>query len=1041
MRSIIILFFWLAFAALSAFAFSANDDYQLKINSTIAAAFNSGERHFYNLNLKRGEIAELVCERREIDLKLSVSAPNGDVILVSNAPDGFIGSEKLVFAAEQSGEYKIEIISRRPGVFHGNYKLTLTDTHPVKALDQAEVEAMRLTGEAGEILSGADQRVEKAVRAIEKLDRALALFEQTGDLESQAKVTFRLAAATGNELGNSDKAAVIYQKAAAIWAQIGNDAGRFLALLHAANELRESGGNNKKPAKILFQQALELNQKLGSQADQAVALSFICLISNNSGDFQKGFQACRQSLNLTQNNDPLTDYFTYSVLGSLYENTGGDDDSLKNYQMGFDRAVSIKDYLNPIRAAIAQGNKAIILQRQQKYAEAAENYQAAIDVAETVKRPAYVAYFTAQLATLFYETNEFGKGLEFAERSLEMYRRLLPIKRQVALNVVGKNAAALGQMSKARRAFDEALEINRSNNDRYAEAETLFNLSKIERDEGNLTIADADIDQSISISEIIRSELLGKNQRSSYLSILKRYYELKIEILWRLNEKNPALNFSEQAWQMQEKSRARSLLENFLESGADFAANFPKDFAVREKILLEKIAAAETRRGETLKLKNAFAQMAAENNLRQTLDEYNLWQEEIRTANPQFFAVKSPAVFSFADAQATLDGETAYLEYSLGEKQSGAWLIGKNSVKFYKLPARAEINRQSLALYKALSDRTAVDEKLINELSRQLSKQILTPVSEEAAKFRRLVIIADGALQLIPFSALTISSGADYRPLVADAEIVTEPSLSILIYLQKNRAARTDAARKSVAVLADPIFERNDERFAGSKNLKNKSFNESPNISDALSETLRDFGVDRLARLPFTAVEARSIVGFAGDKSVLAIGAQASRERFLRGDFDYYKILHFATHGFLNQRTPDLSGLVLSLYDEKRHSQNGFLRVIDLYSIRLHNDLVVLSACQTGLGKDVDGEGIIGLTRGFMYAGASGVVSSLWKVDDAATAELMKRFYRAMLKENQTPSAALRIAENELRQIPRFKNPQNWAGFTLAGDWHQNALK
>ncbi len=1036
MRFGIILFLWLNCAVTQTFALSANDNYQLKLNSTVAAAFNSGEHHFYRLELKSGEVAELFCERNEIDIKLSVFAPNGGQILASNAPDGFVGSEKLVFAADKPGEYKIEINSRRPGIFHGNYKITLKDQRAPNETDKAEIEAMRLSGEAGEIVQGAENHVEKAVRALERLDKALALFEKSGDLDGQAKVIFRIAAITGNETGDSDKAAILYQKAAAIWTQTGDEAGKFLAVLHAGNELRESGGNNKIPAAALFKQALEINRKLGSVADQAVVLAFICRISNNSGNFQKGFETCRQSLKITQNNDPLTDYFTYTTLGSLYENTGGDEDSLKNYQTGFERAVSIKDYLNPIRAAIAQGNKAIILQRQQKYTEAAENYQAAIDVAETVKRPQYVAYFTTQLATLYYETNEFGKGLEFAEKSLALYRRILPIKRQIALNAVGKNAAALGQMPKARVAFDEALEINRLNKDRYAEAETLYNLSKIERDEGNLEIAESDIDQSISISEIIRSELLGKTQRSSYLSILKRYYELKIEILWRRDEKNPGANYSEQAWQMQEKSRARSLLENFLESGADFSANLPKDFFTREKILLEKIAAAETNRANSLKLKNASAQTAAENNLRQTLDEYNLWQEESRSANPQFFAVKSPADFSFADAQKTLDGATAYLEYSLGEKQSGVWLIAKNSVKFYKLPARAEINRQSLELYRALSDRTTGDQQLINQLSQQLSARILMPLSADAAKFHRLVVIADGALQLIPFSALTTSSDAVYRPLVTDTEIINEPSLSTLIYLQKSRAARTNSPEKSVAVLADPIFEQSDERFVNSKTLKNKSLNQPAKIPDALLQTLRDFGVDRLARLPFTGIEARNIIGFAGEKSILAIGANASREKFLRGDFDSYRILHFATHGFLNQRTPDLSGLVLSLYDEKRHSQNGFLRVIDLYSIKLHNDLVVLSACQTGLGKDVEGEGIIGLTRGFMYAGASGVVSSLWKVDDAATAELMKRFYRAMLKENKSPSAALQIAKNEIRQIPRFKNPQNWAGFTLTGDWH-----
>jgi CHAT domain-containing protein len=235
-----------------------------------------------------------------------------------------------------------------------------------------------------------------------------------------------------------------------------------------------------------------------------------------------------------------------------------------------------------------------------------------------------------------------------------------------------------------------------------------------------------------------------------------------------------------------------------------------------------------------------------------------------------------------------------------------------------------------------------------------------------------------------------------------------------------------------LTIFADPIFQNDDERIA---KVTPKLASNSTEESAKLTQTLSDFGVERLARLPFSGIEAREISKFAPQKTNLVLGANASRQNFLRGDFASYRILHFATHGFLNQQNPDLSGLVLSLFDENRRPKNGFLRVIDLYSLRLNADLVVLSACQTALGKEVDGEGIIGLTRGFMYAGASSVVSSLWKVEDAATAEMMKRFYRAMLKENQTPSSALRTAQNEMRQIPRFSHPHRWAGFTLTGEW------
>jgi CHAT domain-containing protein len=150
-----------------------------------------------------------------------------------------------------------------------------------------------------------------------------------------------------------------------------------------------------------------------------------------------------------------------------------------------------------------------------------------------------------------------------------------------------------------------------------------------------------------------------------------------------------------------------------------------------------------------------------------------------------------------------------------------------------------------------------------------------------------------------------------------------------------------------------------------------------------------------------------------------------------------YRIVHIATHGIINNERPELSGIVLSLFDEQGNPRNGFLRLRDIYNLKLPADLVVLSACSTALGKDVKGEGLIGLTRGFMHAGAAGVVASLWKVDDEATAELMKNFYIALFKKGLPPAAALRDAQLELAKYPRWQSPYYWAGFVIQGQYEQ----
>jgi CHAT domain-containing protein len=190
------------------------------------------------------------------------------------------------------------------------------------------------------------------------------------------------------------------------------------------------------------------------------------------------------------------------------------------------------------------------------------------------------------------------------------------------------------------------------------------------------------------------------------------------------------------------------------------------------------------------------------------------------------------------------------------------------------------------------------------------------------------------------------------------------------------------------------------------------------------------------ARLAFSRQEAASIIALTSKETGLkATDFSASRALALSRELNQYRILHFATHGLLNNERPELSGLVFSLVDQQGKPQDGFLRLHEIYNLQLNADLIVLSACETGLGKEIKGEGLIGLTRGFMYAGAPRVIASLWNVDDLATAELMKLFYQRMLKDGLPAGAALRAAQLELSGQKRWAHPYFWAGFLLHGEW------
>jgi CHAT domain-containing protein len=193
---------------------------------------------------------------------------------------------------------------------------------------------------------------------------------------------------------------------------------------------------------------------------------------------------------------------------------------------------------------------------------------------------------------------------------------------------------------------------------------------------------------------------------------------------------------------------------------------------------------------------------------------------------------------------------------------------------------------------------------------------------------------------------------------------------------------------------------------------------------------------ERLARLTYSRAEAEAITGFLPvDRVKKALDFDANRALVNSGELSQYRYVHFATHGLLDSKHPELTSIVLSLVDQNGNPQDGFLRAHDVYNLNLPADLVVLSACETGLGKEVRGEGLIGLTRGFMYAGAQRVMVSLWSLKDESTSQLMSSFYRGMLKEGKRAPEALRAAQLEMLKQSRWQAPHYWAPFVLQGEW------
>jgi CHAT domain-containing protein len=417
--------------------------------------------------------------------------------------------------------------------------------------------------------------------------------------------------------------------------------------------------------------------------------------------------------------------------------------------------------------------------------------------------------------------------------------------------------------------------------------------------------------------------------------------------------------------------------------------------------------------------------------------QYESILQQIRDKNPAHDLIIRPAVFTLKQIQDEViaDSDTTLLEYSLGEDASYVWAVTKSEVRVFTLQNEATITAAVSDLYAHLSS-TPEKEETVEQLQRKLSDLVLAPLNGQVAG-HRLVIVSDGSLNYIPFQSLTYNN----QPLIQNYEVINAPSASVLAQLHHEQMSRP-VPEHILAAFGDSVFQTNLSQFANSNSpdLVARQSEENPWQHTLRDLELKEDSLDPVVVQPlfYSKVEIANLRRLAGDQAFVATGFDSSRDVLQGTDLSKYAILHLATHGFFDPKRPERSGLLLSIYDRNLRPTNGFVSIQDIYNLRAPVDLVVLSACRTGLGRDVRGEGLIGLTRGFMHAGASSVVATLWKVDDEATAELMKRFYTAMLQHGMTPAAALRFAQNEIRSEPRWKSPYYWAAFTIQGDYQQN---
>jgi CHAT domain-containing protein/Tfp pilus assembly protein PilF len=1030
-----------------------------------------GQSHFYSIALQAGQYLHVIVEQRGIDVLVALAGPDGKLILEVDSPLGTIGPEPLAVIATATGDYRLEVRGVSKHAPAGRYEARIVDLRLPTGDDRIRAMAHLHFAEAENM--HAQGTGESWRQALAKFEESQALWRTLGDHLWEAH-SLSWSGLLHFYLGEYQKSLEKSNQALDLYRMEGQSQAEGWALNNIGLAYDSLG--ERLRALEYYGRALPLAEAAGNRESQVTTLNNMATIHDSLGEPQKALECYAKALSLSRAAGyGFGEAYVLAGMGAAYGELGDQRRALEYFSQALPLARSRKDL---------RTEGSTLTRMAAAYAELGEEEKALDCYARAVKLQGEAGDRVAegitlmQLGALYHRLGNGQRALDYCVRALSQLRELGNRRGEaVALYNMGMIFQGQGDARRALDYLNQALVLCRAVGDQAAQANTLRAMGRAYASVGDLEKARVSLEADLGIIETLRTRVASDELRRSYFASVQEDYSVYADLLMRLNHAAPGQGYDAEALEASERGRARSLLDLLAESHAEIREGVDPALLSRETELrqrLNTIAAAQTNMLTGKHTEAAAASISSE--LESVRGQYEDVEAEIRTRSPRYASLTQPSRLNLRYLQkGVLGPDTLLLEYMLGAENSYLWVVGATSIASYRLPARGEIEaaaqkfRGILALYQPVEhdtpgerrEREARADREYPSAARALSQMILGPAASSLGD-KRLLIVADGALQYIPFAALPVGPGNDTAavlagdlkrgegpalvPLAARYEIASAPSASVLAIMRSETMGR-EKASKAVAVLADPVFDADDPRVKGRSSgrqggVKRVSVGTNSGAApdtNPLARALRDMpgsaSRGALSRLPFTRQEAEAITSFVPrEQSLQALDFNASREVASSEDLRSYRIVHFATHGLLDDEHPDLSGLVLSLVDESGRPKDGFLRLNEIYNLRLNAELVVLSACQTGLGKEVRGEGLIGLTRGFMYAGARSVAASLWKVDDIATRELMKRFYSKMFESGLRPAAALRAAQLEMFKTRQWRAPYYWAGFVLQGE-------
>jgi CHAT domain-containing protein len=837
----------------------------------------------------------------------------------------------------------------------------------------------------------------KFSEAGQNAEQALALSQKTGNLSQQIKAT-NILATVRSRLGQGAEAIRLYQQAAEIAALANDRDNQALGLARAGNLLRVSGLyaealNCLDPALALYRQQQNLPGEVRVR-------STLASIYTESGDFAKAQQQLQEAAPLVASlNDKVLEEVLLLRHGMLEKENGNNELALKFglQALALDEAHDFEATKREVR----------------------RSYEQTLDVPITtfaVTRQELLLH----LGTVYGALDNPQKSAEFLERAMQLAEiRSTPLLTAVILGNVAGTQLKLGKAAAAREQLIKAITMLRaSGGSKHWEATFLYYLAEANRVLGINDEAIVSYRQAIDAIEQARMvSIPSEVSRAGIVSARHEVFAGAIDFMVSQHREDEAFEIAE-AW------HARAFLDILTESRIDIARDLSEVQRNQEDKLFVRISRVQK------ELWNPNVQAAREQELKTQLAgaENNLesFQVELHRTNPRYADVKYPRPLKSEQlTKSVLDSETALVEFVVSDQKSFAWAVYRGKITSVVLPPRPEIDALITDYRTALSQRVSAltvnrANARISALSARLYQKLFASLEPHFAGARRLIIVPDGALLYLPFETLMTESDTSdktaTRYLIERFAISYAPSATALGVMQETRKPVKDEARGIIA-FGDPVYE---------------PVNAAAKVGPLTSEPAVERRFD-LVQLPYTRNEVNAIASlFSKTERRTFIGVEAREEKVKSEDLSHSRYLHFAAHAMIDEAFPMRSGIVLSTAPNSK--EDGTLQMNEVMRLKLNADLVTLSACRTGIGQLLNGEGMIGLTRAFQYAGASNVVVSLWNVNDIATAELMKNFYEN-LKSGIAKDQALRDAKLQLLNGKRrtWEHPYFWAAFVLVG--------